>query len=474
MVGWTVPGVVHLRERADSVGRRVVGRRRITRQSVRGTSLRALLLAQGAVGTEAALVVLKDSLRVLAACHEVGRAHGDIKPQGVILTPAGRVRLVDFGLWTSDGRRLLDRSTPFYLAPEQWSDAAATPAGDVYAAMVTFFECLVGAPPFYADGEAQLRAKHEQSALPLDVLPEPVRELVACGLAKDPRHRPEARSLLAQVGHVAARAVGSGWERRGRRELSALLAGGSALPDVPAPVRRSGAAGRQRRRPVRLAAVMGGALALAAGLASPPLAVIMPGGSIFGSGGRSPVLAFPEPDRDTVPVRVATNGRLADGAPTHAAQAGVAGQFARARPPAPSTPMPKIQTAPYEHATPGVLDQGSTHPGGVAQGQAPSGQAPSDQSTLAPPVCTQELMSAHKPCTAVIPEKPDPDSAESTSDPSQVSTPVELPAPVQVLKPILIRKKMKIQSRQDTHIPKDTRTRAARHDSGGTWLSFGN
>jgi serine/threonine protein kinase len=515
MVGWSVPGVVQLREvREDPVGRRVLARHRITRKPLTitylspelladsefrtrfardfarlarvrdarvarvhrylechhgaavigehasGTSLRALLLAQGAVGTEAALVVFTDALRALAACHEVGLAHGDIKPEGVILSPAGRVRLGDFGLWTSDGRRLLTRSTPFYLAPEQWNSLSATPAGDVYAATVTFFECLAGAPPFYADGQAELSAKHEQSTLPVDVVPEPVRELVLRGLAKDPGSRPEARSLLAHVGDVAARAVGSDWERCGRRELTALLAGRSALPDVSVPARRSGGADRQHRKPVRLAAVMGGALALAAGLASPPLAVILPGGSIFSSGGRSPVLAFPEPDRDAVPVRVVTNGQLADRALTPAAKARTAGSVGRARPPVRSIPMPNIQTAPYEHTTPDTLHQkSSTHLGGAAQSQSTSGQ-----STPAPPACTQELMSAHKPCTAVDPEQSPPGSARSTSDPSQVLIPVSMPiqlpvpvkVPVEVLKSIPIGKQ--VQPYKGTHSPKETQS----------------
>jgi hypothetical protein len=537
MVVWSVPGVVHLRElREDPVGRRVLARHRVTRKSlaitylsselladsefrtrfagecarlarvrdarvarvhrycechhgaavigdhVSGTSLRTLLRAQGAVSIAAALVVLKDSLRALAACHEVGLAHGDIKPESVLLTPAGQVRLVDFGLWTSDGRRLITRSTPFYLAPEQWSGLPATPLGDVYAAMVTFFECLAGAPPFYADGLAELSAKHERSTLPVDAVPEPVRELVLRGLARDPRSRPEARSLHAHVGDVAARAVGSDWERHGRRELAALLAGGSALPGVPAPVRRSGAAGWQQRKPVRLAAVMGGALALAAGLASPPLAVIVPGGSIFGASGRSPVLAFPDPDRDAVPVRVVTNGQLADHALMPAAKTGTAGPVMRARPPARSIPLPNIQTVPYEHATSDAPHQGSTHPSGAGQsqstsGQSTSGQSVSGQATPAPPACTHELMSAHRPCTAVNPEQPTPGSVGATSDPAQASIPVAMPVqlpvpvevpvqlpvqlpgrvevPVQVLQLIPIRKKT--QPDQDTDVPKDTR-----------------
>jgi eukaryotic-like serine/threonine-protein kinase len=492
MVGWSVPGVVPLREvREDAVGRRVLARHRITRKSLAitylsgelfadsefrtrfardfaqwvrvrdarvarvhrycespqgvaiigdhliGTSLRALLVAQGALSAEAALVVLQDSLRALTACHQVGLAHGDIKPESVILTPAGQVRLVDAGLWTSDTRRLLARSTPFYLAPEQWDGPAATPAGDVYAATVMFFECLAGAPPFYAEGGAELSAKHEQGVLPLDVVPQPVRELVLHGLDKDPRRRPEARSLLAQVSEVAARAAGADWQRRGRRELRALLAGRSALPEVSMPRRSGPRAGWPHLKQVRLAAVMGGALALAAGLASPPLAaVILPGGSIFGSSGRSPVLAFPEPHHDAVPAhdagpgRVVPHGQRADHALPRAAKARSARPVAPAHPPArstptPNTPMPSTQTTQDEHATQLRADS-------LRQ------SIPDQRTPTTPPACTPpRLLSGYKPykpCTEAHLEQPQPVLTGLMMNPPRVLIPVSIPVqlPVQV------------------------------------------
>jgi hypothetical protein len=472
MVGWSVPGVVHLRQmREDPVGRRVLTRHRVTRkplaitylspefladtefrtrfrgefarlaqvrdarvarahryveddhgaavinEHVSGISLRALLLAQGAVGTAAALVVLKDALLALIACHKAGLAHGDIKPEDVILTHAGRVRLVDVGLWTSEGRRQLARSTPFYLAPEQWSDPPVGQAGDIYAATVTFFECLLGAPPFYADDVAELSAKHQRGVAPVEVVPELVRELVEQGLTKDPRSRPEARCLLTLASNVAARAVGPDWERRGRRELAALLASRSALPEVPS---RYGRAGSGYGKPVRLAAVMGGALALAAGLSSPPLAVL-PGISIFGSGARPPVLAFPEPDRGTVAVRAATNGPLADRAPGRAA----------GRPLVSSLPAPNIQVVPYEHAGPEVRHPGAGYPDGTSPGRPAPGQVAS-----AAPACAQALVGDHKPCTAVKPGTPG--SAGATTDPSPVSIPVSLPVQLPVQMPATV------------------------------------
>jgi eukaryotic-like serine/threonine-protein kinase len=522
MVGWSVPGVVPLREACeDAVGRRVLARHRITRKSLAitylsdelladsefrtrfvrdfarwtrvrdarvarvhrycesrhgiaiigdhliGTSLRALLVAQGALSTEAALVVLKDSLRALAAYHQVGLAHGDIKPEGVILTPAGQVRLVDAGLWTSDARRLLARSTPFYLAPEQWNGPQATPAGDVYAATVMFFECLAGAPPFYADGGAELLAKHEQGALPLDVLPQPVRELVQRGLDKDPRRRPEAASLLARLGDVAARAAGAGWQRRGRHQLRALLAGDSTFPEVAVPHRDSPRAGWPHLKPLRLAAVMGGALAVAAGLASPPLvAVILPGGSIFGSSGKSPVLAFPEPHHDAVPVRVVPHSQPADSvsaAQGWEARARTARPVATAHPPARSTPIPNTQAAPEEHATADALREDSLR------------QSIPDQRTT-PPACIPRLLSMGKPCAAQLEQLP-PVASGLVVNPSRVLIPVSIPVqlsppvkvpvqvrvpislpvrievPVPILQPIPIGKRTHFD--RDTHAPKD-------------------
>ena len=479
MVGWSVPGVVHLRQvREDPVGQRALARHRVTRkplaitylspefladtefrtrfrdqfgrlaqlrdarvarvhryveddrgaaiisEHVSGTPLRALLLAQGAVSPAAALVLLKDALLALVACHKTGLAHGDIKPEDVILTDAGRVRLIDFGLWTTEGRRLLTRSTPFYLAPEQWS-GPLDQAGDIYAATVTFFECLVGAPPFYSDGVAELSAKHHGSVAPVEVVPEPVRELVVQGLTKDPRNRPEARSLLTLVGNVAARAVGPDWERQGRRELATLLSNRSTAPDVSAPRWYYHRAGSGYGKPVRLAAVMGGALALAAGLSSPPLAVL-PGISIFSSGGRPPVLAFPEPERGAVAVRAVTNGPLADRVPT-----GTAGRPRSA----PSLPAPN-QTAPYMHAGPDALRPGAGYPDGASSGRHTPGPAPSATSA-----CTQVLVDGHKPCAAA--KSGTPGSAGSTTDPSQASIPVSLP--VQVPAPVEIPVQLPVQ-----------------------------
>ncbi|HVE96275.1 MAG TPA: serine/threonine-protein kinase [Pseudonocardiaceae bacterium] len=531
MAGWSVPGVVPLREvREDPAGRRVLARHRVTRRSlavtylsdellsdtefrarfarefgrlaqvrdarvsrvhryvdyhhgaavigdhVSGTSLRALLLAQGAIGVEAALAVLKDTLRGLAAYHAAGLAHGDIKPECVGLTRAGCVRLVDFGLSTAHGRQLLARSTPFYLAPEQWNGRSATPTGDVYAATVTFFECLIGAPPFYAGSSTELAVKHDQSSPPIDVVPPPLRELVVRGLAKDPHSRPAARSLVAHVDEVATRAVGTGWEKRGRRELARLLSGRSALPDRPTPARRAGSGGYEPRQPVRLAAVVGGALALAAGLSSPPLAVILPGGSIFGSDARSPVLAFPDPAHGSSQVRAVTNGRLAAGAPdaapaakvTPAAKADPAGReaVASAQPnkellPTSSIPLATRQRTLEEDPTRTGYPAGSVHRDEDARDEDARDEDAKDEETSqsAPaPACTPVLISEHKRCVPT-------EAASTTTLPASINLPasIELPARIRESMPVFEKVQQQTEIR---NLEKDADAEIQTHRQG--------
>lgn len=504
MAAWSVPGVVHLREvREDPVGRRVVARHHITRRSlavtylsdelladtefrtrfarecgrltrvrdsrvagvhryvechqgaavigdpVHGTSLRDLLRTHGAISTEAALVVLTDSLRGLAACHATGLAHGDIKPEDVIVTPSGRVRLVDAGLWTASGRRLLARSTPFYLAPEQWNGPLASPAGDLYAATVTFFECLVGAPPFYSDHVAELSAKHEQNTPPIDAISGPVRELVRSGLTKDPRRRPEVRSLLADVVAVAAHSLGAGWEQRGRHELARLLTNQPALPEIVARDRGRHRAGCERPR---LAAVLGGALVLAAGLASPPLAVILPGDIIVGSDARPPVRAFPEPAPDTSPVRAVTKGPL-QSAPAAKAAPVRQPPAARARPDkehrlAPSVPglNPRIARGEYPHPS-------------VQMAEAARARSAPERA------CTPMWMAQHRPCSAPAPDERTPWTAGPAPGmvPAEMPSSIELPSLIEVPVSIPVlgqgRHRKDVQSPEDVQFPEDLQPR---------------
>ncbi|MFJ4672657.1 protein kinase domain-containing protein [Kitasatospora purpeofusca] len=197
----------------------------IVMELVDGIALRELLRAEGATTPEAALVVLKGSLLGLAAAHGAGVVHRDYKPANVLVDTAGTSKLVDFGIAVPSGDERDVSGTPAYMPPEQWAGRPASPAGDVYAATVTFFECLTGARPYGGTTFAELAVQHTEAPIPAELTPDPVRPLILSGLAKDPGARPDsATALLSELEAVAAAGYGPGWEEKGRLDLTTLVA----------------------------------------------------------------------------------------------------------------------------------------------------------------------------------------------------------------------------------------------------------
>ena len=237
--------------------------------AVQGYGLAELLTARVALEPRAALAALKGSLLGLAAAHAAGVVHRDCGPRNVMVRPDGTIGLIGFGgAVHEDGGR---EGTPAYLAPERWTGAPATPATDLYTVTCLFFECLTGAPPYQADGDAGLQQLHQSASPPIDRVPEALRPLVLRGLAKFPAQRPlDALTFVADLEKAARRAYGRRWEKRGRASLTALVAvmAGTGAHPIVAHVPRSGPFGRGlRSRGVLLCGAVGLAAIVAGGAA---------------------------------------------------------------------------------------------------------------------------------------------------------------------------------------------------------------
>src|SRR5215469_15429519 len=208
--------VVRLFDYVEAPGRGAA----IVMELVSGVSLHQMITRQGPTDPETALVVLKGSLLGLAAAHALGIVHRDYKPENVLVSANGQSKLTDFGVAVRAGEDAAGSGTPLYMAPEQWDGMPATPATDIYAATAVFFECLTGRTPF-SGGLGQLQAQHAAAAVPVEVIDEPLRDLIARGMAKDPAARPaNAADFVTELEATAATAYGPDWEVRGRSHLA--------------------------------------------------------------------------------------------------------------------------------------------------------------------------------------------------------------------------------------------------------------
>ena len=275
------PNVVRLYEYVESPSGAA-----IVMELVEGVSLREILSRQGKTTAEAALVVLLGSLLGLAAAHRRGVVHRDYKPENVLIDGAGASKLTDFGIAARAGDSPIPAGTLAYAPPEQFTGSPASPATDVYAATATFYECLTGRPPFTGTTAEMLMRQHRSEPVPLDPVPEPLRPLVAAGLAKDAGARPaDGAALVAGLRAVAGRTYGPDWEDRGRSGLAAaalLLAalwpsGGPGAVQASSTVYRArlgrrllhGHAGAAKAAIAAGVVIVGGAIAAGAILARP-------------------------------------------------------------------------------------------------------------------------------------------------------------------------------------------------------------
>ncbi|NYI05057.1 serine/threonine-protein kinase [Allostreptomyces psammosilenae] len=172
-------------------------------QLVRGTTIADILSTHGPMPISWAAAVGAQVCLVLARAHAESLVHRDLKPQNLMMTPDGTVKVLDFGIAIAadpEAARLtatgLVPGTPGYIPPEQVRGATAGPSGDLYALGCVLYELLTGRPPFHGRTPVQVIMAHlhdvpEPVARHRPDVPQPLADLVDRLLAKEPLQRPE-------------------------------------------------------------------------------------------------------------------------------------------------------------------------------------------------------------------------------------------------------------------------------------------
>jgi serine/threonine-protein kinase len=184
---------------------------------VEGRTLRDLIRERsGPFGPAEAITIMEPVLAALAAAHRAGIVHRDVKPENILLSDDGLVKVADFGLAravdsdAASTRTGLMMGTVAYCAPEQIVHGQADQRSDVYAAGIVLFELLTGRTPYQGDSAMNVAYQHVHSRVPAPSsrvrgIPNEVDELVIAATDSEPSGRPaDASAFLAEIAEVRA------------------------------------------------------------------------------------------------------------------------------------------------------------------------------------------------------------------------------------------------------------------------------
>ncbi|HET7272966.1 MAG TPA: Stk1 family PASTA domain-containing Ser/Thr kinase [Rubrobacter sp.] len=197
------PSIVQVYDR----GKTEDGAAYIAMEYVPGGTLKERISNEGPLESAAAAELGAQVAEALAAAHDRGMVHRDIKPQNVLLTARGDAKVADFGIARAASSVTISQTgsvmgTAGYMSPEQALGKPATPKSDLYSLGVVLYETLTGELPYTAENPIAVSMKHVNEPLrpPREVNPrisEDMNALVTKLLAKDPEDRYASADELA-------------------------------------------------------------------------------------------------------------------------------------------------------------------------------------------------------------------------------------------------------------------------------------
>ncbi|GAA1483153.1 hypothetical protein GCM10009624_35930 [Gordonia sinesedis] len=190
------PGIANVFDYGETPDRGGGALAYLVMELVDGEPLNSVISRMGRLSLANTLDMLEQTGRALQAAHSQGLVHRDVKPGNILITPAGQVKITDFGIAKAVDAAPVTKTgmvmgTAQYISPEQATGDEATAASDVYSLGVVGYEALTGSRPFLGDGAITVAMKHIREAPPPlpETIPPAVRELIDITMSKDPAQR---------------------------------------------------------------------------------------------------------------------------------------------------------------------------------------------------------------------------------------------------------------------------------------------
>ncbi len=190
------------------------GRPFIVMEYVAGCTLRDVISRDAPMEPRRALALIEPVLGALAAAHEAGLVHRDVKPENVLISDRGQIKVADFGLakaisaQSSTATAGLLMGTVSYLPPELVTSGGADARSDVYSTGILMYEMLTGRKPHTGESPIQVAYAHVHTDIPrpsavMPGIPDYLDALVIGAASRNPDRRPhDARVLLKQLRRV--------------------------------------------------------------------------------------------------------------------------------------------------------------------------------------------------------------------------------------------------------------------------------
>lgn len=201
-----------------------------------GNTLREVVNENGPLTPRRALDLLDPVVEGLAAAHSAGLVHRDVKPENVLISNSGWVKIGDFGLsravtTTTNTSTLL--GTVGYIAPELVKGEGGDARSDIYSVGIMLYELLTGSQPFLAQTPIAVAMAHMSQDVPapsqkIPGLPSEMDELVRYLTEKDPDNRPSSGSaLLEDLRHIRRTLTPAELDAGGESDTSASRRSGA-------------------------------------------------------------------------------------------------------------------------------------------------------------------------------------------------------------------------------------------------------